>query len=210
LISGELGRWQPDPEKAELIEFPWAKVIRIKDDQGTVLDQSIALLETYLEFLEGGARADIQAQLEQLYLQREEAGDASEQQAEAGETGPSDRELAKSYAELGQAHREQGNREEAVRAFQQAVELQPDLAWYRMLLGNSLVEAGKPGEALAVYEQVLVLNPEYEQNAWYHIWVGRAYGQDGDTERAIQSYERALALDEDNVQAIKWLEKLRP
>ena len=212
LISGEIGRWQPDPEKAEMIEFPWAKVIRIKDDDGTVLDQSIALLETYLEFLQGGARADVQSQLEQLYLQRAgvEPEEVPEQPAQAGETSPSDKVLAKSYADLGQAHREQGNREEAVRVFQRVVELEPGLAWYHMMLGNSLVEAGRPQEALAVYEQVLVLNPEYEQNAWYHTWVGRAYREDGDPQRAIQAYERALALEETNAEAIKWLEGLRP
>jgi tetratricopeptide (TPR) repeat protein len=210
LISGEIGRWQPDPEKAELIEFPWAKVIRIKDDDGTVLDRSIMLLETYLEFLEDGARADVQSQLEQLYQQRANPEETSKRPARAGETSLSDRELARSYAEVGQARREQGDREEAVWAFQQAVELEPGLAWYHMMLGNSLLEAGRPREALAAYEQVLVLKPKYEQNAWYHTWVGRAYRQDGDLERAIQSYERALALDEDNVQAIKWLERLRP
>jgi tetratricopeptide (TPR) repeat protein len=79
-----------------------------------------------------------------------------------------------------------------------------------MMLGNSLVEAGRPQEALAAYEQVLVLNPEYEQNAWYHTWVGRAYREDGDPQRAIQSYERALVLEETNAEAIKWLDRLRP
>lgn len=210
LISGEIGRWKPDPEKAEMIEFPWAKVIRIKDDQGTVLDRSIALLEAYLEFLKGGAQADVQSQLEQLYLQRVQVEEAPDQSAESGETGISDQDLAKSYAELGQSHRQQGNRDEAVQAYQQAVELQPGRAWYHMLLGNSLVEAGRPREALAAYEQVLALNPDYEQNAWYHTWVGRAYRADGDPDRAIQAYERALALEENNAEAIKWLERLRP
>jgi tetratricopeptide (TPR) repeat protein len=52
-----------------------------------------------------------------------------------------------------------GRREEALKAFEKAVQLKPDSADLWKKLGDMLVEAGRPADALLSFQQVLKLDP---------------------------------------------------
>ena len=52
-----------------------------------------------------------------------------------------------------------GRREEALKAFEKAVQLKPESADLWKKLGDMLVEAGRPADALLSFQQVLKLDP---------------------------------------------------
>lgn len=73
-------------------------------------------------------------------------------------------------------------------------------------VGESLLERGKPAEALAVLE----LNAEsFPDSSWLQHLLGEAHLAAGDRERAKGAFERSLALDPSNEMAKRRLEELR-
>jgi tetratricopeptide (TPR) repeat protein len=72
------------------------------------------------------------------------------------------REARPAYlASLGTALLNQGRREDALKAFDKAVQLQPDDADLWTKLGNALVEVERPADAILSFEQALKLDPRH-------------------------------------------------
>jgi tetratricopeptide (TPR) repeat protein len=70
---------------------------------------------------------------------------------------------AEALAFLGVAHSRQGQHDEARRALQSAVELQPQEARFRFNLGVALESADDPQGAAAAYREALSLKPDHTQ-----------------------------------------------
>ena len=66
--------------------------------------------------------------------------------------------------------------EEALAAFEQAIALDPRLAYPHTGLGNVYRNLGRYEEALAAYEQAIALDPKY---AYPHNGLGNVYGNLG-------------------------------
>ena len=64
------------------------------------------------------------------------------------------------YYNLGNAQRELGKTDAALKSYQQALKLMPDDADVHNNLGNTLREAGKLKEAITAYQSALKLNPQ--------------------------------------------------
>jgi tetratricopeptide (TPR) repeat protein len=64
-------------------------------------------------------------------------------------------------ASLGTALLNQGRREDALKTFDKAVQLQPDDADLWTKLGNALVEVERPADAVLSFQQALKLNPRH-------------------------------------------------
>ncbi len=91
--------------------------------------------------------------------------------------------------------------EEAVLAYQRAIELEPRPLAYNGL-GDVYTALGRYDEAIAAYQQAIELNPAY---AWPHHNLGLLYEHRGDYEAAIPLYRQALELHQrDKDKAVTW------
>ena len=87
-----------------------------------------------------------------------------------------------------------GNFQQAVEAYQKAVELEPGLtpAWAN--LGRACAELGNFQQAVEAYRKAVELEPGLTP-AWANL--GRAYGELGNHERAIEIYRKVLSITDD-------------
>jgi tetratricopeptide (TPR) repeat protein len=81
-----------------------------------------------------------------------------------------------------------------------ALELNPDFALARMLLGAVCVETGKYIEALAEFEEVLRIDP-LADNAWVNI--ARVYQLQGKTQEALSAIDKALEVNPKSIHAAR-------
>ncbi|HZS06075.1 MAG TPA: tetratricopeptide repeat protein [Blastocatellia bacterium] len=96
----------------------------------------------------------------------------------------------------------QGRAEEALNHFREALRERPvewDIDSYEDCLANAYLELGRTDEAVAEYERILRLNPNYPL-AQYHL--GQAYERKGERDRAQAAYERFLQIWKDADQDI--------
>ena len=96
--------------------------------------------------------------------------------------------------EEGNAIEESGQLDEAMRCYDAAINLAPDLARAHMNRGNILLAQGRAQESLGAYETAIELDPSY---AAAHYNAGNAYAQLGRNEAAHSAYARAIQLKPD-------------
>ena len=85
-----------------------------------------------------------------------------------------------------------GRYDEALKAFDRALELRPGYPQALINRGNALEDLRRPDAALASYDRALSIMPG---NAGFHINRGNAISALGDHRGALESYDRAIALD---------------
>ena len=85
-----------------------------------------------------------------------------------------------------------GQHEEAIAAFEKALEIDPKFhfAWYG--LGNALKELGRNSEAIAAFDKALEIDPK-SHFAWNNL--GNALSNLGRNSEAIAAFEKALEID---------------
>jgi tetratricopeptide (TPR) repeat protein len=93
---------------------------------------------------------------------------------------------------LGIVYRAQGRYEEAIAAFQRAIDLDPEDAAPHNGLGNVYADLGRYEEAIAAFQRAIDLDPE---DAYPRNGLGTVYYQQGRYEEAIAAYQRAIDLD---------------
>ncbi|WP_427159852.1 TIGR03032 family protein [Aliinostoc sp. HNIBRCY26] len=101
---------------------------------------------------------------------------------------------ARAYFEQGKQWAQQGNLQEAVASFIEAIRLQPDYIAAYNQLGNALQGLGQIEQAIAAYQQLLSLNPNVAQA---HCNLGAIWQMQGKKEEAIAAYQRAIQLKPD-------------
>ena len=101
---------------------------------------------------------------------------------------------AKDYYDQGRELKDSEKYNEAIAAYDKAIELDPDYtyAWYSR--GISLDDLERYEEAIASYDKALELDPDYTY-AWYNR--GISLGKLDRDEDALESYDKALELDPD-------------
>jgi Flp pilus assembly protein TadD len=100
----------------------------------------------------------------------------------------------------GIAHHNQGNLEEAISCYRQALYLQPDNVDARSNLGVALQHQGRLDEALACYYEALRFRPDH---AIGHNNIGSVLQLQGKMEEAIRYYREAIRLLPDYAEAHK-------
>jgi tetratricopeptide (TPR) repeat protein len=118
-----------------------------------------------------------------------------------------DPDWARGYSCLGMTLRELGRTDEALAAFQKAVEIAPsDYLWTHISIGMILTEKGRYDEAIASIQRGLDEDPAY---AWAWTCLGKAYAKKGMYEKAVEAFERSIALDPNDLRSTTALEEVR-
>ncbi len=163
-------------------------------DAGTVTLEQAKQLRNRAATAPSAERGELQSQLNQL---AQSAISSFEQARQAA--GETDRNLHLIYAKLGESYEVAGRYEEAIAAYQKAVELRPTESSYYNNLGNTLAKAGKIDEARLAYQKSAELNPTRAAEAWMNL--GIVLWQNYRYEEAIEPLQKSLELNPQNAQA---------
>ena len=103
---------------------------------------------------------------------------------------------------MGQAMRDKGDLNEAVRYYKRAVALRPDSAEARTDLGFALKRADRLQEALTELTKAVELAPDLPRG---HFHLAEALSQKGDVNTALVEYEAARRLRPNDIEyAVKY------
>lgn len=112
----------------------------------------------------------------------------------------------KVWLNLGMTYASQGRSLEAIRAFRQAVEIDPKFYRAHYELASELDKTGQTEEAVRLYE---VAAPEFRQDATYHFRLGMAYVKLNDRDKARQHLNKVLELSPGSENAVKAADLLK-
>ena len=98
------------------------------------------------------------------------------------------------YHQLGNSLQESGRFDDAVAAYKQAVELNPDFSWSHHSLGDVLLKLERWEDAVAAYKQAVELNPNF---SWSYHNLGDALLKLQRWEEAVAAYRCEIALNSD-------------
>jgi tetratricopeptide (TPR) repeat protein len=84
------------------------------------------------------------------------------------------------------------NHAEALRHDSAASVLQPDGAWFHLVVGKDYAELGAYDQAIAAYRKVISLSPFY--TGFAQLWMGEALSKKKDWEAAIAALREAIRL----------------
>ncbi|MEG4283442.1 tetratricopeptide repeat protein [Microcoleus sp. A006_D1] len=98
------------------------------------------------------------------------------------------------YHKLGNSLQESGEFNDAVAAYKQAVELQPDFSWSHHSLGDVLLKLERWEDAVAAYKKAVELNPDF---SWSYHNLGDALLKLQRWEEAVAAYRCEIALNSD-------------
>jgi tetratricopeptide (TPR) repeat protein len=101
-------------------------------------------------------------------------------------------ETATIYLNNGNQLLESGNLEEAIAAYRNAIELNPDLSWSHHNLGEALAKLGKLEEAIVAYRSAIELNPDF---SWSYHHLGDALDRQQQWQEAVVAFRRAIELN---------------
>jgi len=99
---------------------------------------------------------------------------------------------------IGNALSSAGKVQEAIRHYEQALRIKPDLADAHCNLGTALGRVDKLEDAIGHYERALQIKPDY---ALAHNNLGVALWQAGKSQEAVEHYEQALRFKPDFAEA---------
>jgi tetratricopeptide (TPR) repeat protein len=99
---------------------------------------------------------------------------------------------------MGIVLQEQGNLEEAIKAYNKALFINPDYAGAYYNMGIVLQDQGKMEEAIEAYSKALSIKPDY---AYAYNNMGIALKEQGKMEEAIKAYNKALFIKPDYAEA---------
>jgi tetratricopeptide (TPR) repeat protein len=100
----------------------------------------------------------------------------------------------KEYLKLGNNLLLEGKYEEAEKAYQQAIALQPDHPWINCNLGRSLLNQGKIEGAIPYLQKAIELDGNIAE-AYYNL--GNAFTKQNRFEEAVNAYRQAIELEPD-------------
>jgi len=98
-------------------------------------------------------------------------------------------DVAKSHILLGFLYLNTDDADNALMAFEKALELEPDSNDAKTGKGGALVAKGEIDSAIAILTEAAVANP-HAQMTYYEL--GRAYELKGDQEKSIEMYKKAI------------------
>jgi len=125
-------------------------------------------------------------------------GLAASSRADNAPAGPAPGSDAKAYVEFGASNGQRGDLDGAVKAFQQAISLDPKFAPAYYNLGYAKSLQGKTDEAVQNYDKAIELDPNY-RDAYNQR--GNLKGRHGDFAGAIPDFQQVVRIAPDYPQA---------
>lgn len=99
---------------------------------------------------------------------------------------------AADHMDMGLDYQDQGEFDEAIAAFEEAIRLDPDYALAHYNLGRARYLQGQMEQAVAAFEEAIQIDPEMAE-AYTNL--GAVYSAQGKTEEAIAACKTAIRLD---------------
>src|SRR6516165_2462773 len=130
--------------------------------------------------------------------QCQQSGDPLRAEQLCGQVLAADPAHAPAWHLLGQCRQARGLADEAVRHYQHALRLRPDLTGAHTTLGMSLLRLGELNDALACCREAVRRGP---QQSATHNGLGLVLEQLGQFDEALACYQEALRLDPDSREA---------
>ena len=162
-------------------------------DAGTAALEQAKGIRSQMDKLPKDQQASMQGQLDMT------AGTAiTELQAALEGTAETDTNHPLVLAKLGEAYEADKKYAEAAEAYQKAVAVKPDAAYYNNL-GNCLAQLGKADEATAAYQQAIMLDPMNTAMYWRNLSVG-LYNT-GKIKESLDPLHKATEADPKSAQA---------
>lgn len=144
--------------------------------------------------------------LERLAQRRVQAGDSEYAALLYHNIASLAPDATESLFALGRAYGSEGKWDEAIDAFEQALELDPERVAMLYELGKVWGWGkGNSARAMQYFEQITAIDPDYPYS---YIRIAMIHESDGDREEAIAWYQHALTVDPDNTVAQEALERL--
>ena len=106
---------------------------------------------------------------------------------------------AKGWNELGELFVKTGSSDEAINAFQQAIELEPHDGTSYGNLAHTLVAQNRYQEAIPLYQKSIDLLPDNKEKAAAWNRLGNVYRKLNDYDSAIKAYQKAVVLADEGV-----------
>ena len=132
--------------------------------------------------------------LAQALLSQNRIPEALAHARHATEVSPS----AETYRNVGIILAKAGNTQEAIREFEMALQLKPNMADTHCNLAVALQRSGRLDEAIAHYEEAVRIDPDY---ADAHYDLGTALVRVNRTSEAVQEWETTLRINPDHAMA---------
>lgn len=162
-------------------------------DAGTMALEQAKGVRAQMDKLPKDQQASMQGQLDMA------AGTAiTEFQAALEGTAETDSNRPLVLAKLGESYETDAKYADAADAYQKAVAIKPDPAYYNNL-GNSLARIGKTDEATAAYQQAIQLDPMNTAMYWRNLAVG-LYNT-GKIKESLDPLRKATDADPKSAQA---------
>ncbi len=121
--------------------------------------------------------------------------------AEDFQAGQSPRS-GQAWNDLGEVFFKTGAYDEAINAFNKAIELEPESGWPYSNLARALAGQGKYTEAIPLYQKSIDLLQEDKDQAVVWNRLGNVYRKLNDYDNAIKAYQKAVTLADEGVDLV--------
>ena len=113
------------------------------------------------------------------------------------QSAPAEEEPQDAYEwnELGNIQLKAGSCDQAIRAYERAIEMEPEFGWPYSNLGLAYSHKGKYQEAIPLYQMSIELLRNNKEKAITYNRLGDAYRRLNDHDNAVKSYQKAVQLD---------------
>jgi tetratricopeptide (TPR) repeat protein/glutathione synthase/RimK-type ligase-like ATP-grasp enzyme len=143
----------------------------------------------YQALLKKQAMPEVLCLMGEIALARKQIGLAIEWTERAVHVAPM---VGQYRLQLGRLHRSNGNIDESVASYREALTLEPENAAAHNDLANVLFDQGNLDEAIVEYGKAIAINEQFAM-AWNNL--GNAVKKKGQVEEAINCYRKALSID---------------
>ncbi len=172
------------------------KALKIKPAETAFLDMKKRVADFKLNESLNQARGILEAG-DQLYKSGDYAG-ALKKYEEARGLVPEARQSG-IWAQVGRSYAQLKNHEEAIKAFNKAIEISPDDPTYRKALAQYYMNEKKYDEALNLYADPRTAGSDPADKLMFNM--GMAQNKAGNAEVAMLAFERAMKINPQNAEA---------
>ena len=99
--------------------------------------------------------------------------------------------IKRKYKNLGDSYKEKGGYLEAIKAYQQAISIDPNYKEAYFDLGTSYQEIEMYEQAVKAYQQAITIDPNY-RDAYYHL--GMLHAKMGEFVETVKAYQQAIRI----------------